>query len=312
MTGQSAPKGVYAAVSTPVTASFAPDLPRFLDHCRWLLKNGCDGLAPLGTTGEANSLHPDDRIRLLQAMNGAGLPMDRVIVGTGSPSLLEAVRLSVSALDSGADKLLMLPPFYYKEVNEEGLFRFFAGVIERIRSERPERKPRIFLYHIPQMSMVPITLPLVTRLRAEFPGVIVGMKDSGGDFEYTRTFIDAVDGFEAFSGSETLAAATLDAGGWGCISATTNVSAPVVANRLTATDLEVRARLDAEILRIRSIIAGCHTVSGTKAVLARLKRDSAWARTLPPNVEPPDETVDRLMAELGACREFHRHFGDAP
>ena len=306
MKRQSVPKGVYAAVSTPVTNDYQPDLPRLISHCRWLLANGCDGLAPLGTTGEANSQSLSDRLNLIDGLADSDIPMDRVIVGTGTTSIGDTVRISKAALDAGAARLLMLPPFYYHNASTEGLFSYFASVAERLGSH----DPRILLYHIPQMSKVPIDLSLARRLREAFPGVFVGIKDSGGDFEYTKSFIDAFDGFEAFSGSEPLAAANLEAGGWGCISATTNVSAPLVAERLRASNSDDMARLDEQIDRVRSIIADVNTVSATKAVLARLRHDPAWSRTIPPNVDLNSATTDDIMQKLGACRDLHADFAE--
>ncbi|MCY3874915.1 MAG: dihydrodipicolinate synthase family protein [Rhodobacteraceae bacterium] len=304
MTQRPAPKGVYSAVATPVTPDFKPDLPRLVAHCRWLLANGCDGLAPLGTTGEANSLSLSDRTSLIAGLAEAGLPMERVIFGTGSTSLGDTVTVSRAALDAGANGLLMLPPFYYRHAGEDGLFAYYSHVAERLLP----RKPRIFLYHIPQMSMVSITVTLAARLREAFPGVFVGIKDSGGDFSHTRSFIREFDDFEAFSGSEPLAVSNLAAGGWGCISATTNVSAPLVAERLGARDAGDQAGLDDQIERVRTIIANADTVSGTKSVLARLRRDPEWSRTIPPNMSLDSATTDAIMGQLAACRDLYRDF----
>lgn len=304
MTQRPAPKGVYSAVATPVTPDFKPDVPRLVDHCRWLLANGCDGLAPLGTTGEANSLSLSDRMCLIAGLAEAGLPMDRIIFGTGSTSLGDTVTVSRAALDAGANGLLMLPPFYYRHTGEDGLFAYYSHVAEQLLPQ----KPRIFLYHIPQMSMVSITVTLAARLREAFPGVFVGIKDSGGDFDHTRSFIREFDQFEAFSGSEPLAVANLEAGGWGCISATTNVSAPLVAERLSAQSIDEQARLDDQIERVRTIIANANTVSGTKSVLARLRRDSEWRRTIPPNTSLNSAATDAVMQQLATCRDLHRDF----
>ncbi len=307
MTRQPAPKGVYSAVATPVTPDFKPDVPRLVDHCRWLLANGCDGLAPLGTTGEANSLSLSDRTCLIAGLAESGLPMERIIFGTGSTSLGDTVTVSRAALDAGANGLLMLPPFYYRHAGEDGLFAYYSHVAERLLPQ----KPRIFLYHIPQMSMVSITVTLAARLREAFPGVFVGIKDSGGDFSHTQSFIREFDQFEAFSGSEPLAVANLKAGGWGCISATTNVSAPLVAERLSARSVDEQNRLDDQIERVRTIIANADTVSGTKSVLARLKRDPEWSRTVPPNTSLDFAATDSVMQQLAACRDLHRDFSPA-
>ncbi|MDE0305203.1 MAG: dihydrodipicolinate synthase family protein [Albidovulum sp.] len=304
MTEKHAPKGVYAAVATPVATDFSPDLPRFLNHCRWLLSNGCVGLAPLGTTGEGNSLGLDDRRRILDSMAQNGLPMDRVIAGTGSASIDDAVELSKFALDTGVNGLLMLPPFYYKNPSEDGLFKFFATVAERLA----ERSPRIFLYHFPQISAVPFTVPLTARLREAFPGVFVGLKDSGGDFETTRAFVEAFPGFEAFSGTETFAAENLAIGGWGCISATANLTAPIVARRIAEKDPGRQAELDEKINELRSAISSVHNIGGSKGALSVFRRDPDWKRVIPPNAEISFEKASELAQELNRIAGLEQFF----
>lgn len=304
MTPASAPKGVYAAVSTPVDEDFNIDTDLLLDHCSWLLENGCAGLAPLGTTGEANSLAAPQRRELIETMAEGGLPMDKTIIGTGSTSFGDVIELSEIALDAGAGGLLMLPPFYYKSPADEGLFRFFAKIAEALGG----KSPRIFLYHFPQMSAVPFTLNLVRRLRESFPGVFVGMKDSSGDFENTKMFVDAFPGFEAFSGSEVLAAANLQIGGWGCISATTNVTAPVVAARLSETDPDTQAELDRKVNALRDAIASVSNVSGTKGVLSVFRTCPGWARTLPPSVDLKEAEASRLASALDGIADLGKYF----
>ena len=304
MTRSSAPKGVYAAVSTPVDDQFKPDHSRYLDHCRWLLDNGCDGLAPLGTTSEANSIGLKVRLGIVEAMEAAGIPMERVIVGAGATSVDDAVEVSNVAIDAGANGLLMLPPFYYKNPSEDGLFSFFAAIADRIGA----KSPRIFLYHIPQMSAVPITVSLARRLRNAFPGVFVGLKDSSGDFENTRAFVEAFPGLEAFAGAEIFAVQTLAIGGWGCISATTNVSAPVVAARIASQDQNEQEQLDRDIAEMRSLIAGLNTVSGTKAAISAFRNDREWARVLPPNDEIDEETASKLAQDLDRIGDLRRYF----
>ena len=304
MKSASAPKGIYAAVSTPVDQDFNIDTGLLLDHCNWLLENGCAGLAPLGTTGEANSLATPQRRELIATMAEGGLPMDKTIIGTGSTSFNDAIELSEIALDAGANGLLMLPPFYYKSPADEGLFRFFAKIAEALGG----KSPRIFLYHFPQMSAVPFTLDMVRRLRESFPGVFVGMKDSSGDFENTKMFIEAFPGFEAFSGSEVFTAANLKIGGWGCISATTNITAPVVAARLSETDPDAQAELDLKVNALRDAIASISNVSGTKGALSAFRACPGWARTLPPNVDLGKEEASRLAATLDGIADLGKHF----
>src|SRR5260221_4512947 len=215
------PSGVYAAVLTPLNSALEPDPALFVQHCRWLLDNGCDGLAPLGTTGEANSLSVEQRIALIEAAAGSGIPMAKFIPGSGSCALADAVKVTRAAVKAGAAGALLLPPFYYKNPTEDGLFAFFSEVIERVGDARL----RVYLYHFPQLSTVPITLHLVARLMKAFPGAIAGLKDSSGDWSNTAKLLQEFPGFGVFSGSEEFLLANLRAGGVGCISASTNVTA---------------------------------------------------------------------------------------
>ncbi len=299
-----APKGVYAAVATPVTSALEPDIDRFLDHCRWLLDNGCTGLAPLGTTGEANSFGLTERLSLIEAMATAGLSMDRMIVGTGMTSVSDTVLLSKTALEAGAVSLLMIPPFYYKNPTEDGLFAYFAGIAERLGS----RNPQIFLYHFPQMSAVPVTVSLIGRLRESYPGIFVGIKDSSGDIDSTTAFLEAFPGFAAFSGTEIHAARTLELGGWGCISATANVTAPIVASRIAALESDDHAELDERIRCLRTLISSHHNIGGSKAVLSEFRQDTEWARVVPPNVALDQDSAARLAEQIDGTGNLRKYF----
>ena len=302
-----APKGVYAAVATPIDRNLQPDLARFLPHCRWLLENGCSGLAPLGTTGEANSFGLDTRIELVRFMADSGLPMNRVIVGTGSTSIEDTVKLSEAAIGAGAAGLLMLPPFYYSEPGDDGLFAYFSAVADRLATHRPQ----IFLYHIPMFTDVGISVDLAGRLRQAYPGLFVGLKDSAGDFEYTLSFLKAFPGFAAFSGTEVFAARNLIAGGWGCISATANLTAPAVAHRISGRSANTRS-LDETIDKLRLAISAKGTISGTKAYLSLYKNDPEWRRTMPPNTTADEvPSLASVFESLEPAEELRDLFGEA-
>jgi len=189
---------VLAPVLTPFDGALEPDPGRFLRHCRTLLDEGCSALAIFGTTSEANSLGVEERERLLDHLLESGIAPSRLLPGTGCCALPDTVRLTKKATQAGCAGVLMLPPFYYKNIGEEGLFQSYARVIERAPGAR------IYLYHIPQISQVGIPLRVIQRLRAEFPGAVVGIKDSSGDFENTRSVLRGVPGFEVFVGSEKL------------------------------------------------------------------------------------------------------------
>ncbi len=191
--------GVIAPVLTPYDEDGSPDPDRFIEHAEWLLEDGCTGLAPFGTTSEANSLGLDERMELLEELVEAGLPPDKLMPGTGMCSLADAVILTEHAMELGCGGVLMLPPFYYKQPSEEGLFRYYAEVIDQVDDE----DLKIYLYHIPQVAGVGIPLTLVARLIEEFPGIVVGLKDSSGDWANTKAILDAHPGFEVFPGSES-------------------------------------------------------------------------------------------------------------
>jgi len=179
-------RGVLAPVAMPFKADLSPDSERFVAHCRWLLSQNC-GLAPFGTTSEANSMSAKERMTLLDALVGAGIDPLRMMPGTGCCSIVETVELTAHAIKHGCAGMLMLPPFYYKSVSEEGLYRHFSEVVQRVGDARL----RIYLYHIPPVAIVGITPKLVERLLKAYPTAIAGMKDSSGDWNNTKTFLDA-------------------------------------------------------------------------------------------------------------------------
>src|SRR6266487_418872 len=193
-------RGVLAPVVTPFRADLSPDSQRFIAHCKWLLSQNC-GLAVFGTNSEANSLSMEERAMLLDELVAAGVDPSRMMSGTGCCSIVETVRLTAQAVGHGCAGVLMLPPFYYKDVSEEGLYRYFSEVVQRVGDARL----KIYLYHIPPVAVVGITTGLVERLLAAYPNAIAGMKDSSGDWNNTKTFLDAFakSGFDVFVGSES-------------------------------------------------------------------------------------------------------------
>lgn len=297
MTQEQRIRGVLAPVVTPFSKDLAPDPQRLVAHCRWLVEQG-SGLAVFGTNSEANSLSLDERLTLLEFLLDAGIDPARMMPGTGSCALSDAVQLTDRATRAGCAGVLMLPPFYYKGVSEEGLFRFFSETVERVGDARL----RIYLYHIPKMSMVGISPGLVERLLARYPGAIAGMKDSSGDWTSTRTMLDnfAASGFDVFVGSESFLLANMQHGGVGCISATANVN-PAAIDRLFRNWQEGDAgeqqqRLDA----VRGVVESAALVSSLKAVLARYRNDPAWTTVRPPLVELDAAHVQALNQGLDA------------
>jgi len=286
-------RGVYAAAVTPLTADLEPDLKAFVGHCRWLMDNGCDGLAPLGTTGEANSFSGDQKLRILEALALSGLPVGRMIVGTGACALADTVSLTRRARAMGFGGVLVIPPFFYKNPSEDGLFAWYSEVIERIGD--PDLP--LFLYHFPQMSAVPITIALIARLKDRFGAVIAGLKDSSGDWNNTAAILKAFPGFGVFSGTEQYLVDNLRAGGAGCISATVNATAPH-AGRVYANWQGDVSALQAETTEARLALQKFPLVGALKEIKAVATGDAAWRRCMPPLTSLSREQADALIAAV--------------
>ncbi|MBI3041818.1 MAG: dihydrodipicolinate synthase family protein [Betaproteobacteria bacterium] len=275
-------RGVLAPVVTPFSKDLSPDPQRFIGHCRWLITQGC-GLAVFGTNSEANSLSVNERIALLDALLAADVDPWRMMPGTGCCALTDTVRLTEHAVKAGCAGVLMLPPFYYKDVSEDGLYRSYAEVIERVGDARL----RIYLYHIPPVAVVGITTGLVERLLKKYPTAVAGMKDSSGDWSNTRKFLDAFakQGFDVFAGSESFLLANMRHGGAGCISATANVN-PAAIDRLYRDWRKDDADQQQEALNaVRKTVGQYVMIPALKAVVAHYSNDPQWATVRPPLTE---------------------------
>jgi len=298
MAKQSRIEGVLSPVVTPFGKDLAPDAGRFVRHCKWLLKNGCSGLAVFGTNSEANSMSVEEKLKLLEALVTAGVAPAQLMPGTGHCALTDSVALTRRAVGLGCAGVLMLPPFYYKGVSDEGLYRNFAEVIERVGDDRL----RLYLYHIPPVSQVPISLALIERLLGKYPGIVAGVKDSSGDWNNTKAMLDqfAKSGFDVFAGSEVFLLDTLRHGGKGCITATGNVNpGPIdeVFRRWRGAEAD---RLQAGITATRNIVQKQPMIPALKAIIAHFGNDPQWRAVRPPLVELGREQEQALFGELKA------------
>ena len=302
-------RGVLAPVITPFTADLLPDQQRFITHCQWLLSQNCR-LAVFGTNSEANSMSAEERMMLLDALVAAGIDPSRMMPGTGCCSVTETVELTAHAVKHGCAGVLMLPPFYYKNVSEEGLYRYFSEVVQRVGDTRL----KIYLYHIPPVAIVGITPKLVERLLKAYPTAITGMKDSSGDWNNTKTFLDAfaTDGFDVFVGSESFLLANMRDDGAGTISATANVN-PAAIHKLYAesavapktfgavsADLE---RQQARLNVVRAVFSNRKfpsMIAALKQAIAICRNEPEWARVRPPLVELTKQQTKLLAADLKA------------
>jgi 4-hydroxy-tetrahydrodipicolinate synthase len=288
-------QGVFSPVLTPFNADSTPDADRFIRHCRWLLDQEV-GLAIFGTNSEANSMAVAEKRALLAALLEAGIPPARLMPGTGCCALPDSIELTKMAVHAGVGGVLMLPPFYYKGVSDEGLYRAFASVIDAVADERL----RVYLYHIPQVSGVPIPRGLVARLLKAYPKVVAGMKDSAGDWNATKSFIEEFgpQGFDVFAGSENFLLADLRAGGPGCITATANVNPTKIVQLYktwrNADADEQQQALDAT----RAAFAQFPLIPAMKAAIAWKTGRADWAHVRPPLVDLTAEQRQTLQASL--------------
>ena len=273
-------RGVLSPVVTPFKADLTPDADRLAAQCRWLLSHNV-GLAVFGTNSEANSISTDEKLVLLDHLVASGVDPKRMMPGTGCCAVSDSVRLSKHAVGLGVGGVLMLPPFYYKGVSDEGLFRNFAQVIEGVGDDRL----RIYLYHIPPVSQVPITLGLIERLLKEFPGIVVGVKDSSGDWSNTKAMLDAFPGFGVFAGSEGFLLDNMRNGGMGCISATANINPGPIHELYTNWESAEADAMQAALTELRQYVAQFPMIPSLKQIVAHYSGDPEWARLRPPLVE---------------------------
>ena len=297
-------RGVLAPVVTPFKADLSPDEERFIKHCDWLLSQNC-GLAVFGTNSEANSMAAEERLTLLDALVAAGIDPSRMMPGTGCCSITETVKLTTRAVKHGCAGVLMLPPFYYKDVSQEGLHRYFSEIVQRVGDTRL----KIYLYHIPPVAIVGITPKLVERLLKAYPNAIAGMKDSSGDWNNTKTFLNAFakNGFDVFVGSESFLLANMRNGGVGTISATANVN-PAAIHKLyrqwnTADDADSADQQQSKLDVVREVFGNRKfpsMIAALKQAIAICRNDPDWTRVRPPLVELTKEQAKLLAAGLKA------------
>ena len=281
--------GVIAAVATPIEENGAPDLKRAVSLARHLLDNGCDGLNVLGTTGEATSFSLDERKAVMDAYKANGLPLHRLMVGTGAAAVSDAVALTRHAAELGFGGALVLPPFYYKGVPDEGLVAYIDTLVKATQA-----KPiPLYLYHFPAMSGLPWHVTLIERLLESYPSRIVGLKDSSGDMAFARAAAKVSPDFAVFPSTEACLIEARAGDFAGCISATANLNPDLCARAWSAGDTTA---LDAAV-KIRKLFDGKPLVSGVKALLAHIHGDAGLARVKPPLA--PFSAADRAAVIAG-------------
>jgi 4-hydroxy-tetrahydrodipicolinate synthase len=275
--------GVWSAVATPLDAALSPDRAKLDAQCRWLIDNGCDGIALLGTTGEANSFSVSERKAILEGVIEGGIAPEQLAPGVGVAAIPETVELTKHALGLGVTRVVMLPPFYYKNVPDDGVFDAYSRIIDGVADSRL----KVVLYNFPQQSGVPLSLDLVARLIAAFPDTVVGIKDSTGKLDNTLGYCGLDENFAVMVGADPLLNQVLQAGGAGCITAVSNLCAPDLRVVYDGWDDPSRAT---DVAKAQARLEGWRAVStayGTqlpaiKALLALRDGDAGWNRLRPP------------------------------
>jgi 4-hydroxy-tetrahydrodipicolinate synthase len=289
--------GVNAAVLTAFHADLSIDLNRMAAHSKWLLANGCNGLGILGTTGEANSLGISERIAVMEGMVERGIPAATLLPGCGTTAIPDTVLLTRRAEELGVRGVLLLPPFFYKGPSEDGLFAYYSEVVQRVGGDI-----KLFFYHFPAQSAVPITNALIERLLRAYPGKFKGIKDSTGDWANTKGYADAfaAEGFEVYCGDDSLLHATLNANGAGCITAASNVGCAVSQRVYSNWNNVEGEKAQATLTAIRKAVTSVPLIPALKSLVARNTGNADWTIIRPPHLKLSAEQEGKLFAAFDA------------
>ena len=290
--------GVNAAVLTPMNADLSLDLDRMAAHSRWLLANGCNGLAVLGTTGEANSLGLQERMNVLEGLIARGIPASKMMPGTGVANLTDTVILTKHAESVGCRGALLLPPFYYKNPSDDGLLAYFNEVAQRVGGTIS-----LYLYNFPQQSAIPFGVEFISRLLKANPDKYRGIKDSSGDYENGLSYVEnfAKDGFEVYAGDDTLLKPLLEKGSAGCITAASNVNCAVGAQVYAGWNTAAGAAAHEILAATRKAVISVPLISGLKALVARNTGDPRWLNIRPPHLPVTAAQQAALFSAFDAC-----------
>jgi 4-hydroxy-tetrahydrodipicolinate synthase len=286
---------VLSPVLTPFTADGNPDAQKLLKQCQWLEANGV-GQAIFGTNSEANSMSAQQKMGALSTLIEGGLNPAHMMPGTGATSIDATVTMTRHAVQHKCAGVLMLPPFYYKDVTDDGLFAYFSEVIQKVG----DAALQVYIYNIPPVTKINLSLSLLERLTKEYPKTVIGMKDSSGDWAYTESVIKllAPSGFRVYAGSEVFLMRALRAGGVGCISATANVNPRAIAQLAAHWKESDADQRQADLDQVRSIFAQYQMIAGMKTAVAHFSKDSEWLRLRPPLMQLSAEQQAKLLGEL--------------
>jgi 4-hydroxy-tetrahydrodipicolinate synthase len=286
---------VLSPVLTPFKEDGSPDAQKLLKQCQWLEANGV-GQAIFGTNSEANSMSAPQKMGTLTTLIEGGLNPAHMMPGTGATSIDATVNMTRHAVQHKCAGVLMLPPFYYKDVADDGLFAYFSEVIQKVG----DTELQVYIYNIPPVTKINLSLSLLERLAKEYPKTVVGMKDSSGDWSYTESVIKlmAPSGFRVYAGSEVFLMRALRAGGVGCISATANVNPRAIAELAAHWKESDADQRQVALDQVRSIFAQYQMIAGMKTAVAHYSKDSEWLRVRPPLMQLSTDQQAKLLGEL--------------
>lgn len=288
--------GIWPPAATPFREDLSIDTERYVAFCHELLRDGAHGLAVLGTTSEANSLDFEERKSLLEKLVASGIDPAQLLPGTGAASFGDAVKLTKHAADLGVKGSLLLPPFYYKGVSDEGLFEFVSEVIARVKNPRL----RLYLYNFPQQTGLVWSPELIAKLRGAFPETVVGIKDSSGDAKYLNALLEKFPGFAIFPSSESLMVDALGKGAAGCISASANTHVKEIRALYDGWKMPEAAAMNERASAIRALIVSFPLIAAVKATLAEQHKHKGWQRLRPPLTALTDRQAQDLRDKLAA------------
>lgn len=306
-------RGIWAAALTPITGDFLPDADKAVPYYRALLDAGCDGINLLGTTGEAMSFGADARLRFMEAVAGGGLPLARIMAGTGAASIADAVRLTAGALDLGFAAALVMPPFFFRDAGDDGILRFYDALLARI----PRPDGRIVLYNFPAMSGITFSPRLVDRLAESYGSAIAGLKDSSNDRALQREILARRSDFAVLPGSEAYLSEALAYGCTGCISGSVALwpslaqtvfryalaGEPDFAGAASSATDDALLLESRRLAERRSVLDGMPFIPAVRYCVAQLTGDDSWERAMPPLVplSRDERTIlDRRLASLSS------------
>ena len=288
--------GIYTASLTPLFDSFEPNIPALIRHAQWLLEEGSDGVALLGSTGESNSMTVEQRQSIIE-QSALELPPDRLMMGTGSCALQDAVRLTQASVNAGVLSVLVLPPFYYKPQSEESVLSFFSLLVEAV--DNPNL--RIIFYNFPQLSGYNFSIKILQELKLRFGDIAAGIKDSSGDWNNMLDMVQNVPDLMVYTGTETLLLDILRKGGAGSITATANLIAPECQHVFQAWKngrSEAADQAQKYLTALRIAFESYSFVSEMKSLLAAQTNSEEWNHMLPPFAQLPDEQVEELTEQI--------------